>query len=219
MFTVLQRYRVRLGTVADAAARAEQSLVPRLKEATGFVAYQLLHTGDGTVAALAQFETKPAADAAARLLTEWFRSDWPAFRLMGPDLSVAESLTLERTTGRDQGAGVVVERTNGSDRYAGVTLPASGDEGQVLPYRDEMPEQAMGTEPPVARDRRRIGERRLLVVARVPERRSGVERRTTDERRLGSERRGIVDVPEPAQVPERRRIAPAWRRREAFHSR
>jgi heme-degrading monooxygenase HmoA len=207
MFTVLQRYRVRLGTIADAAARAEESLVPRLKDAPGFVAYQLLHTGDGTVAALAQFDTKPAADAAARLLTDWFRSDWPAFRLLAPDLSVAESLTLERANGRDQGAGVAA--------------PASGDEGHVVPYRDQVtaPEQAIGAEPQVARDRRRIGERRLLVVARVPERRSGVERRVTDDRRLGSERRGTVAVPEAAAPLERRRIAPAWRRRDVFHAR
>ncbi len=131
MFTVLQRYRVRLGTVADAAARAEESLVPRLKEADGFVAYQFLHTGDGTVAALAQFETKPAADAAARLLTEWFRSDWPAFRLMAPDLSVAESLTSEQANGRHQSAGVA--------------LPASGDDGQVVPFTDGITEQASRT--------------------------------------------------------------------------
>ena len=47
-------------------------------------------------------ETKPAADVAARLLTEWFRSDWPAFRLMAPDLSVAESLTHANSNGREQ---------------------------------------------------------------------------------------------------------------------
>lgn len=207
MFTVLQRYRVRLGTVADAAVRAEESLVPRLREAAGFVAYQFLHTGDGTVAALAQFETKPAADAAARLLSEWFRSDWPAFRLMAPDLSVAESLTLESA--------------NGTGRGAGVAPPASGDEGQVVPYNDQVaaPEDAIGAEPQVARDRRRIGERRLLVVARVPERRSEVDRRVTDDRRLGSERRGTVAAPEAAAPIERRRIAPAWRRRDTFHAR
>lgn len=196
MFTVLQRYRVRLGTVADAAARAEETLVPRLKQATGFVAYHLLHTGDGTVAALALFETKPAADAAARLLRDWFRSDWPAFRLMAPDLSVAESLTLEQTNGG-----------------AGVTLPSRED---ARPVSD----QAVGAEQQVPRDRRRIGERRLLVVARVPERRSGAERRANIERRAGSERRGLVAPTEAVVMSERRRrIAPAWRRREVFHSR
>ena len=99
MFTVLQRYRVRLGTVADAATRAEETLVPRLKDVTGFVSYHFLHTGDSTVAAMALFETRSAADAAARLLSDWFRSDWPAFRLMAPDLSVAESLTLTHANG------------------------------------------------------------------------------------------------------------------------
>jgi hypothetical protein len=197
MYTVLQRYRVRLGTVGDAAARAEESLVPRLKEAAGFVAYHFLHTGDSTVAALALFETKPAADAGARLLSDWFRSDWPAFRLLAPDLSVAESLTREQANG-------------------------GGDEDAVL-------DPVMGAELPVARDRRRIGDRRLLVAARVPERRSAVDRRTGLDRRSQSERRGEVAPAETgveevapietAVMPERRRIAPAWRRREASRSR
>jgi hypothetical protein len=201
MFTVLQRYSVRLGTVADAAVRAEETLVPRLREATGFVAFHLLHTGDGTVAALAQFETKQAADAAARLLSEWFRSDWPAFRLLAPDLTVAESLTL-------------------ASAGAAVALPSNRDEGQVERYGDAVSDHVVGAEPQVARDRRRIGERRLLVVARVPERRSGVDRRSSLERRAGSERRGQVAPAETVMMSERRgRIAPAWRRREAFHSR
>jgi hypothetical protein len=202
MFTVLQRYRVRLGTVADAAARAEETLVPRLKEATGFVAYHLLDTGDSTVAALALFETRPAADAAARLFTEWFRSDWPAFRLLAPDLSVAESLTLEQANGG-----------------AGMAPPSRRDARGMAPYGDAVSDQAMGAAPRVARDRRRMAERRLLVVASVPERRSEVHRRTSLERRLGSERRGVVVPTETAVMPERRRIAPAWRRREAFHPR
>ena len=202
MFTVLQRYRVRLGTVADAAARAEETLVPRLKETTGFVAYHLLDTGDSTVAALALFETRPAADAAAGLLRDWFRSDWPAFRLLAPDLSVAESLTLEH-----------------ANAGAGMAPPSRRDEGEQAPYGDAVTNQAMGAEPLIARDRRSVGERRLFVVASVPERRSGADRRISLERRLGSERRGVVVPTETGVMRERRRIAPAWRRREAFHSR
>jgi hypothetical protein len=202
MFTVLQRYRVRLGTVADAAVRAEETLVPRLREAAGFVAYHLLDTGDGTVTALAVFETRPAADAAARVLSDWFRSDWPAFRLLAPDLSVAESLTLAQANGD-----------------AGVALASSGDVGSAEPYADALSDQVIRAELQVPRDRRRIGERRLLVVARVPERRSEVERRSDLERRAGSERRGMAAPTETVAMSERRRVAPAWRRRDAFHSR
>jgi hypothetical protein len=197
MFTVLQRYRVRLGTVADAATRAEESLVPRLKDVTGFVSYHFLHTGDSTVAAMALFETRSAADAAARLLSDWFRSDWPAFRLLAPDLSVAESLTLTHANGDS----------------------AAAQLGQNGSY-DVVPEEVMEAEPQPSRDRRKMGDRRVLVEARFPERRSGVERRTVLERRGGSERRGIVAPTETVAMSERRnRIAPAWRRREASHSR
>jgi hypothetical protein len=148
------------------------------------------------------FETRPAADAAARVLSDWFRSDWPAFRLLAPDLSVAESLTLAQANG-DVGA-----------------APASSEDvGSVEPYAAAVSDQVIRAEAQVPRDRRRIGERRLLVVARVPERRSEVERRSDLERRAGSERRGMAAPTETVVMSERRRIAPAWRRREAFHSR
>ena len=205
MFTVLQRDRVRLGTVADAAVRAEETLVPRLKAVAGFVDYHLLNTGDSTVAALALFETKPAADSAARLLSEWFRSDWPAFRLLAPDLSVAESLTRAHANG---------------DAVNGLPSGSGEDDGHASLYGELLSNEGLEAEPQVQRDRRRIGERRLLVVARVPERRSATDRRSIIERRSGSGRRGLVAPTQTVVMSERRgRIAPAWRRREAFHSR
>jgi len=195
MFTVLQRYRVRLGTVADAATRAEETLVPRLRDVTGFVSYHFLHTGYSSGSAMALFETRSAADAAARLLSDWFRSDWPAFRLMAPDLSVAESLTLTHANGD-----------------ATVSQSASHQEVEA--------EEALEAEPQAPRDRRKIGDRRLLVTATFPERRLGAERRISLERRGGSERRGLAAPAETVAMSERRgRIAPAWRRRDAFHSR
>jgi antibiotic biosynthesis monooxygenase len=202
MFTVLQRYRVRLGNVADAAERAEETLLPRLKQETGFVAYHLLDSGDSTVTVMAVFETRPAADAAARLLREWFRSDWPAFRLLAPDLSVAEALTVEQ-----------------ANAVEGMALQSHADEERVASYGYMPADQAIGTNPRVAGDRRMRGERRLVTVACETERRSGLERRITLERRSTSERRGVLVPTEAAAIPERRRIAPAWRRREMFHSR
>jgi hypothetical protein len=202
MFTVLQRYRVRLGNVADAAERAEETLLPRLKQETGFVAYHLLDTGDSTVTVMVVFETRPAADAAARLLREWFRSDWPAFRLLAPDLSVSETLT--------------VEQANAVERMA---LPSHVEEERVASYGYMPAGPAMATTPRVVTDRRKGGERRLVTVACETERRSGLERRITLDRRSTSERRGVLVPTEAAAPPERRRIAPAWRRREVYHSR
>jgi hypothetical protein len=203
MFTVLQRYRVRLGTIADTAARAEETLLPRLRAVAGFVDYHLLNTGEATVAALALFDTKSSADDAARLMSEWFRSDWPAFRLLAPDLSVAESLTRAHANG------------DGVKALAS----GSGDEQAVL-YGELLSEEAVEAEPQVQRDRRRIGERRLLVVTREPERRSATDRRSANERRSGSERRGGVSPSQAVVMSERRgRLAPAWRRRDAFHPR
>jgi hypothetical protein len=202
MFTVLQRYRVRLGNAADAAERTEKTLVPRLKEETGFVAYHLLDTGDSTVTVMAVFETRPAADAAARLLKEWFRSDWPAFRQLAPDLSVAEALTVEQ-----------------ANAVEGRALQSHVEEERVASYGYMPADPAMAATPRVVTDRRKSGERRLVTVACETERRSGLERRISLERRSTSERRGVLVPTEAAAPSERRRIAPAWKRREVFHSR
>jgi heme-degrading monooxygenase HmoA len=201
MYTVLRRYRVRLGTIADTAARAEETLVPSLKEVPGFVAYHLLHTGDNTVAALVLFETKAGADAGARTLSDWFRSDWPAFRLIAPELSVAELLTLDEASGR-----------------AALEPQWTDDRALLAPPTDALSARALGAGRQV-RERRRGLERRVAVIAIAEDRRSGVERRTDLDRRSGLERRGEVISAESAAPVEPRRIAPPWRRREPSHTR
>ncbi len=52
MYAVIRRYRVRLGTVASAAHVAETSLLPRMSQLPGFVAYYLLDAGDGVLASI-----------------------------------------------------------------------------------------------------------------------------------------------------------------------
>jgi heme-degrading monooxygenase HmoA len=200
MYTVLRRYRVRLGTIADTAARAEDTLVPSLRQLPGFVAYHLLHTGDSTVAALVLFETKAGADAGARALSDWFRSDWPAFRLIAPELSVAELLTLDEANGR-----------------TALAPQWSEDRALLAPAAEALP---AGTLAPDRQHERRNGvERRVAVVAVEEDHRTGVERRTHLDRRSGLERRGeVVAVPAAAPI-EARRLAPPWRRREPSHSR
>jgi heme-degrading monooxygenase HmoA len=84
MRAVLRRYRVRLGTVGAAAAHAERSLLPLIKQLPGFVAHYLLDTGGGIAVSLTLFETRTAAEASHRVLNDWFRSDWPAFQQIPP---------------------------------------------------------------------------------------------------------------------------------------
>jgi len=148
------------------------------------------------------FQTKQGADAGARTLSDWFRSDWPAFRLIAPELSVAELLTLDEAHG---GAGLAPQWTDDRALLAASTPVATP---RVL-----SPGRLTG------RDRRAAGERRVAVIPTADDRRSGPDRRSRLERRSGAERRSDPVSTEPLAPIEARRIAPPWRRREAFHSR
>ncbi|HEV8264951.1 MAG TPA: hypothetical protein VGQ06_08355 [Gemmatimonadales bacterium] len=156
MHAVIRRYRVRLGTVASAAQHAETSLLPQMNQLPGFVAYYLLDAGDGVLASISVCETSEGADASAALAADWFRSDWPAFQVIPPEITDGEVLVhaeVGRATGRRR-----VERRAATDRRAANDRRVDDERRRAtLPCKVE---QRSGFE-------RRI----------IDERRSGVERR------------------------------------------
>ena len=114
MHAVIRRYKVRLGTVASAAQHAESSLLPQMNRLPGFVAYYLLDAGDSVLASISVCETPEGADAAAALAASWFRSDWPSFKLIPPEITDGEVLVhaeVGRATGRRR-----TERRANTDR-------------------------------------------------------------------------------------------------------
>src|SRR5262245_12658108 len=167
MYTILRRYRVRLGTVEQAATYAERTLVPQLREVPSFIAHYLLDQGDNTLISLTLFESNDAAEAAGRVLAGWFRSDWPAFRLLPPEFDVGEVVSVDAALRRAS------------------TAAASTQADPVIA------EPRAGGEVAYPGDRRVNGERRRRTESPVIERRSGLERRVTGERRVGMERRGV----------------------------
>ena len=158
MHAVIRRYRVRLGTVASAAQHAENSLLPQMNQLPGFVAYYLLDAGDSVLASISVCETREGADAAAAFAASWFRSDWPSFKVIPPEITDGEVLVhaeVGRATGRRR-----FERRASSDRRAA-------------------PDRRLGTERRRA-DAPRAVEQRSDVVRRSP-----VGRRLEQERRAG----------------------------------
>src|SRR5882672_3812532 len=124
MHAVIRRYKVRLGTVAGAAHHAELSLVPQINRLPGFVAYYLLDAGDSVLASISVCETAEGADAAAALAASWFRSDWPSFKLIPPEITDGEVLVhaeVGRAGGRrrTERRGTTDRRTD-ADRRDGV---------------------------------------------------------------------------------------------------
>lgn len=155
MYAVIRRYRVRLGTVSSAAQLAEASLLPQMNRIPGIVAYYLLDAGDGVLASVSVCETSEGADAAATLAADWFRSDWPSFQLMPPEVTHGEVLVhaaVGQAGGRRR-----FERRGAGDRRAVYERRRGGERRRAVE--------------PCAVERRRGEDRRLLG------RRSGMERR------------------------------------------
>jgi len=122
----------------------------------GFVAYYLLEAGDSVLASISVCETREGADAAAALAADWFRSDWPSFKLIPPEITDGEVLVhaeVGRATGRRR-----FERRATSDRRAA-------------------PERRLGLE------RRRVDLPRAVELRSGVGRRSDGERRSELERR------------------------------------
>jgi hypothetical protein len=134
MHVVIQRYRVRLGEVVDAAHYAEKWFLPLVREIPGFAACYLVEAGNGVLASVGLFETQAAADKASELAHAWFSKEWGSFRQLPPEVIAGAVLApivaneQAQTTGRRWLA----------DRRSAATLKASGRNGD--------PERRAGSE-------------------------------------------------------------------------
>ena len=92
MHGVIRRYRVRLGTVAQAAHYAEKGFFPILRDIPGFISGHLLDTGNDVLTCMALFETQEGANAGVHASREWFRDEWSSFRPLPPEVIIGEVL-------------------------------------------------------------------------------------------------------------------------------
>ncbi len=67
MHAVIRRYRVRLGTMEQAARHAEKWFLPLVRDIPGFIAFYLVAAEESVLAALGLFETAAGAEAAVAL--------------------------------------------------------------------------------------------------------------------------------------------------------
>ncbi|HEX9283280.1 MAG TPA: hypothetical protein VF882_05785 [Gemmatimonadales bacterium] len=92
MHAVIRRYRVRLGTVEQAAHHAERGFLPLVRQIPGFVSCHLVDAGNDILACMAVFETPEGAAEAVRASREWFRDEWSSFRPVPPEVVGGEVL-------------------------------------------------------------------------------------------------------------------------------
>jgi hypothetical protein len=138
MHGMIRRYRVRLGTVAQAAHYTEKGFLPILRDIPGFVSCHLMDAGDDVLTCVALFDTEAGIAAAVRATRDWFRDEWSSFRPLPPEVIKGEVLagtTTDRRRVADRRRLALVsapiwggdERRSGSDRrIEAATLAAAG---------------------------------------------------------------------------------------------
>jgi hypothetical protein len=126
MHAMIRRYRVRLGTVEQAARHAERGFLPLLRQIPGFVSCQLMDAGNDILSCMALFETADGTADAVRVSREWFRDEWSSFRPVPPEVVVGEVLahaTTDRRRLPDRRrvvASISLENWRGAERRARV---------------------------------------------------------------------------------------------------
>jgi hypothetical protein len=123
MHGVIRRYRVRLGTIAQAAHYAEKGFLPILGDIPGFVSCHLLDAGNDVLTVVALFDSAEGTAAAIRASSDWFRDEWSSFRPLPPEVVSGEVLaraTADRRRVADRRQLALVESTpwNGTERRA-----------------------------------------------------------------------------------------------------
>jgi hypothetical protein len=198
MHGTVRRYRVRLGTIPQAVKYVRGNLLPLLRQIPGFTAFYLFNAENNTLASVMVYQTADGAEAANHLAASWFRSDWPSFQLMPPEMAVAEILTHE-------GAGGERDRLPAP---APLSLELTRADGNGNGHGDEYLEDRRGVIDRRSADRRSIvADRRHVRILVEVERRAGMERRGGAAPRSGTDRRsveqqsGYEQVASPAWVP------------------
>jgi hypothetical protein len=99
MHGMIRRYRVRLGTVAQAAHYAEKGFLPMVRDIPGFISCHLMDAGDDVLTCIALFENEAGTEAAVRATRDWFRDEWSSFRPLPPEV-IQGAVVAGTTTGR-----------------------------------------------------------------------------------------------------------------------
>ena len=73
MYASIRRYRMGAGSIDDVMHLADTEFADRLAEEPGFVDYQVLDTGDGTITSMTIFDTEDQCQASNDMAAEWVR--------------------------------------------------------------------------------------------------------------------------------------------------
>src|SRR4051794_16894661 len=79
MFTSIRTYRVGRGSIDEAMHRVDVGLADAFAREPGFVPYQVLRTGDRTVASVTTFHEREQAEESNELAAQWVAEELAEF--------------------------------------------------------------------------------------------------------------------------------------------
>jgi heme-degrading monooxygenase HmoA len=79
MFVSIRTYRVGKGSIDDVLHRVDRDLADAFAREPGFVSYEVVQTGDRTVAAITTFHEREQAEASNQLAAEWVAEELTDF--------------------------------------------------------------------------------------------------------------------------------------------
>ena len=90
MYASIRRYRMGAGSMDDAMHLADTELADRLSEEPGFVDYQVMDTGEGTITSITIFDDEDQCLRSNDLAAEFVRDHLAAFEVERFDMFAGE---------------------------------------------------------------------------------------------------------------------------------
>jgi quinol monooxygenase YgiN len=79
MYASIRTYRFRTGTIDELMHRVDRDFAEALAQEPGFVAYQAIDTGDGTVTSISIFRDEEQAERSNQLAAAWVADELAEF--------------------------------------------------------------------------------------------------------------------------------------------
>jgi len=96
MYTIVHRYNIKPDAVNQVIQLAVEGFVPLVSRAQGFLAYELINTGSGTVTTISTFQNQVAAEHSNIVADRWVAANLSEF-VIEPPLVMSGKVSVHKT--------------------------------------------------------------------------------------------------------------------------
>jgi hypothetical protein len=96
MYASLRKYKLKPNSTTEINKHVNETFVPMLKKAAGFVAYCVIQTSGDSLASISVFETKSGAEESNRLAAGFVKEYVAPFIIGSPEITSGEVVASAR---------------------------------------------------------------------------------------------------------------------------